>query len=99
MMTLTPDIRPCTVSCSEKPNSSHGRRALFHGWAEIEKPNIEYGKQVGKWQTVNAVVEFEDGTVDVVAPDKLRFTDSASLFAQYGWEDENEEADVSGQAP
>ena len=72
------ELRPCMVQ---------GVRALFHGWAEIEIPNMEDGKQVGRSRTVNAVVELEDGSIRTVSPSKVCFADSAELFKGFTWED------------
>ena len=47
-MGYTDEPRPCVVN---------GSRALFHGWAEMEKPNIEDGKQVGCWKQPVALVD------------------------------------------
>ena len=78
MMAYTGDIRPCVVQ---------GVRALFHGWAEMEKPHFEDGKQTGRWRAVNAVVELEDGSVKMVMPDKVHFADSGKMFMGFNWEE------------
>ena len=77
------EIRPCVVN---------GARALFHGWAEMEKPNIEGGKQVGCWKQTVALIEYQNGSVEPVAPGgsraapgKVRFLDGADVFARYDW--------------
>ena len=78
MMAYTEEPRPCVVD---------GSRALFHGWAELEKPNIEDGKQVGRWKNVVAVIEYQNGSVEPVAMNKVRFMDGAAMFSQYSWGD------------
>ena len=72
------DPRPCVV------NHSH---ALFHGWAEVEKPNIEDGKQVGRWKNTLAVIEYQNGLVEMVTPGKMRFLDGVEVFSRYDWGD------------
>jgi len=72
-MAYTNEPRPCVVD---------GCRALFHGWAELEKPNIENGRQVGRWKNVVAVAEMEDGTIKMVTPEKIRFSDSDKMFTK-----------------
>lgn len=78
MMALTDDLRPCVVN---------GSRALFHGWAELEKPNIEDGKQVGRWKNTVAMIEYQNGAVEPVNPCKVRFLDGAEMFSKYDWSD------------
>lgn len=78
MMAYTDAPRPCVVNRS---------RALFHGWAEIEKPNIEDGKQVGRWKNTVALIEYQNGSVEPISPSKVRFLDGAKVFSQYDWGD------------
>ena len=68
--------RPCVVN---------GSRALFHGWAEVEKPNIENGKQVGEWKNTVAVIEYQNGDVQPVNIACVRFLDGAEIFSRYDW--------------
>ncbi len=75
-MGYTDEPRTCIVD---------GAQALFHGWAEVEKPNIEDGKQVGRWKNVIAVIEFRSGEVKAVRPNEVRFLDSDKQFAKYDW--------------
>lgn len=76
VMGYTEEPRPCIVD---------GAQALFHGWADIEKPNIEGGRQVGRWKTVSAVIEFRSGEVKIVKPTDVRFLDGYEVFSQYKW--------------
>jgi len=68
--------RPCIVD---------GAQALFHGWADVEKPYIEDGKQVGRWKNVAAVIEFRSGEVKAVRPNDVRFLDGEEIFSKYDW--------------
>jgi hypothetical protein len=81
MVVYNDELRPCVVN---------GSRALFHGWAEMEKPNIEDGKQVGRWKNVVAVIEFRSGEVKAVRPNEVRFLDSDKQFAKYDWREDDE---------
>lgn len=76
MIDYTDDLRPCVVNRS---------RALFHGWAEIEKPNIEDGKQVGRWKNIVALIEYQNGSVEPVSPSRVRFLDGAEVFSRHDW--------------
>lgn len=78
MMTGFDDLRPCIVN---------GSRAVFHGWAELEKPNIEDGEQVGRWKHTVALIEYQNGAVEMVTPGKMRFLDGAEVFGRFDWGD------------
>lgn len=75
-MELINEPRQCVVN---------GACALFHGWAEMEKPNIEGGRQVGRWKNTVAVIEYQNGSVELVAPGKIRFMDGYEMFSRYDW--------------
>ena len=86
------ELRPCMVTYADpnKPTTSY--RALFHGWAELEKPVIiNDGEDVASYKAVNAIVEFEDGRVKSVLPDAIRFLDTLEVFEAYDWQSEKEE--------
>ena len=81
-------FRPCTI---------FGRKALFHRWVErqyIVAPSPMVGGHTGGMvQTIAALVEFEDGTCDLVDPIEIKFVDNArieSMFRQYEKEYEND---------
>jgi len=63
-------VRPCLVK---------GKQALFHTWeqfANIIAPSLARGGQGGgqvAW--VNGIVEYEDGTIEQVAPTDIKFVD------------------------
>lgn len=78
MITGSDELRTCRVN---------GSRALFHCWADIEKPNIEGGEQVGCWKQPVALIEYQNGTVEMVSPSKVCFTDGAAVFSRYDWGD------------
>ena len=68
---LLSGLRPCIVN---------GKPALFHRWAdwsEIVEPAIMRGGHGGGVvRAALAIVEFEDGAVGRVLPEKVRFLDS-----------------------
>lgn len=73
------EYRPCMVG---------DRRALFHGWEEKAwtvpdglTPGSAPGGQV---KLSLAIVEYEDGTMDEVAPMQIRFTDGKARRLCFG---------------
>lgn len=63
-----------TVSKREyRPCFVEGKKALFHMWAE-------------KWHRVMAIVEYEDGTVETVLPENVRFV--SGKHKDYCWVEE-----------
>jgi hypothetical protein len=63
------EYRPCLVA---------GRKALFHRWAdraELRGPSA-LGTPGGQLCLLLGVVEYEDGQVSEVYPDKIRFLDN-----------------------
>ena len=75
--------RPCWVD---------GRRAIFHRWTDSARPvkarGMEESEETPRYQlhSVHALVEYEDGTMERVWPNAVRFADSDELFAGYDWE-------------
>lgn len=65
------------------------RRAFFHLFAveamPLEPSPLQGGRPGGQYSKVLAIVEYEDGTVDTVNPESVRFLDTAGLMAQYSW--------------
>lgn len=68
--TTTAEYRPCYAD---------GKKALFHRWteeAQILPPSImKGGHGGGQLKTTFAIVEYEDGTIAGIAPQKIRFID------------------------
>ena len=82
--------------CDPRPCLVNGRtRAVFHGWAEMERPlrkdELGFGSPAGNLKCVNALVEYLGGDVEAVSPKKIRFLDSKSLFSEFDWEDGDKE--------
>lgn len=77
------DLRPCKVTfvkmvglfCEEEEREEHN--AYFHTWHEEEYSGKSgYALQRGGQKTqLLAVVEFEDGSIHLVKPHEITFTD------------------------
>lgn len=83
-VTLVEDYepRPCWV---------YGRRkALFHRWANNAHAQLPRGQEPGEnaryyqYRATQAIVEYEDGTVDRVWPQDIQFADGGK-FLEYEW--------------
>jgi hypothetical protein len=83
-ITLVEDYepRPCWV---------YGRRkALFHRWANNAHAQLPRGQEPGEnaryyqYRATQAIVEYEDGTVDRVWPQDIQFADGGK-FLEYEW--------------
>lgn len=62
------DVRPCTVN---------GTRAIFHRWVDEARTINPSTFERGQFYRVYGLVEFEDGTVQKVDPEDIRFMDTA----------------------
>lgn len=75
------DLRPCYVN---------GRRALFHRWANSARPQLPKGQEPGEnaryfqFRSTHGLVEYEDGTCDLVWPYAIKFADGGH-FKDYAW--------------
>lgn len=77
--------RPCIVYSRPEP-----RRAFCHLFTTISSviapsPAIG-GHPGGQISTLVAVVEFEDGNVGTISPDRIRLLDTAAEMEKYNWE-------------
>lgn len=87
LITETNEYRPCYVN---------GRKALFHRWSNIAKPQLPKGQEPSEnaryfqFRGTYGVVEFEDGTVDTVWPRDIQFADGGH-FRDYAWRPAMEE--------
>lgn len=74
-------LRPCYVD---------GTKALFHCWGQhrrvVEPSPMIGGGPGGTVSYTLGIVEFGDGTVKQVFPEKIKFIDNA--FDEYYWEDQ-----------
>ena len=78
-------LRPCIVRGEES-----AKNALFHRWvdvAEVIPPSpIRGGHGGGQLWCVYGIVEFEDGSVQKVFPERIRFIDR--MHSEFAWEEE-----------
>lgn len=81
MIITNSEYRPCGVYLRGEV-----LRALFHQWA-TKQGVLPSGSP---YSTVQALVELEDGEVETVNPEDIKFIDSKHLFEQFAWGDEKE---------
>ena len=75
-------LRPCWVK---------GRKAIFHRWCNTANPALPRGMEPTdekaryfQYRSVQAIVEFMDGTVERVWPQEIEFADGG-LFDEMTW--------------
>lgn len=85
--------RPCWV---------YGKRkALFHRWANSARAQLPRGQEPGEnvryyqYRATQAIVEYEDGTVDRVWPQDIQFADGGK-FMDYEWLKPGQEDELYG---
>ena len=70
------------------------RRAFFHLFTTralpIEPSPLRGGHPGGQYSRPIAIVEYEDGTVDTVDAESVRFLDTYELMSQYSWGEKEE---------
>ena len=73
-----------------RPCYANGKKAIFHRWANIARPQLPRGAEPGEnaryyqYRSTQAIVEYEDGTVDRVWPQDIQFADGGK-FQEYAW--------------
>lgn len=82
------EYRPCYVTPAISYGTKHPKeqKALFHKWV-LEQQPIPAGLSIGshpggQLSQVLGLVELEDGSVQLVAPIKIRFIDTQSYMEQ-----------------
>ena len=79
-----------------------GRKAMFHGWeqvSEVVEPSpLRTGHQGGTIRHTNAIVEYEDGSIDSVVLRDMVFQDTAKVMSRVErdiarWEAKQNQAD------
>lgn len=88
--TIEMERRPCMVRVKDGSE----KKALWYMFGTHAYYNTvdavlvgQSGGQVG-WESTVAVVEYEDGKVDVTGAENIRFLDSEFLFKEYKWGEE-----------
>ena len=83
------ELRPCMINIGRESLwaadkeigiKSNERKALFHKWVEYEN-RISLADQ----KCIYGLVEYENGEVNLVEPQYIKFLDSAGLFDRYNW--------------
>lgn len=72
---ITREIRPCFAN---------EKKALFHMWAENCEVILRLNGKADSIKKVMGIVEFEDGSVNMVYPQHIKFLDGK--FHDYIWE-------------
>ena len=67
-------FRPCIVK---------DKRGVFHGWFQYDGVRLNNsGKMIdGNIKFLSGLVEFEDGSVERVEPENIKFSDSINIFS------------------
>lgn len=84
MILTNSEYRPCIVAVG---NHRRRLRALFHRWVTKQGTLPMTGSP---YTTTQALVEFENGSIETINPEDVRFKDSKQLFEQFAWGDEKE---------
>jgi hypothetical protein len=79
-------LRPCLVHV---PTQQGYVPALWHCWAheaEVIAPSLMRGGHAGgQLASVLALVEFQDGTVEKVRTERVKFLGTSEKFNEYDW--------------
>ena len=82
------ELRPCYVYIKKNKKE----KALFHGWSfesSVVEPSLMIGGHPGGTMACTmAIVELENGRVNVVAPASIQFLDNK--FDEYCWDEKGE---------
>ena len=79
-------LRPCVVTFGEGTAREERHSALFHFWGmkQHPQPALLVGETAGQVSFPIGVVEYGDGTVHEVRPQRIRFTDG--MRERFCWE-------------
>lgn len=90
------EYRPCYIMTPHRTSSPTRERALFHKWTYEQQPvsaGLARGSHPGgQLSETWGIVEKEDGSVCLVSPQCIVFTDTREMMSQIAWDDEKEEA-------
>lgn len=82
-MNTTPNagkkLRPCLV---------YGLRAMLHCFfvSAHVRDALLVGETPGQVSRILALVEYEDGKMDIVGPGAIKMLDSNEVFSEYDWD-------------
>lgn len=86
-----PDPIPALAAVdTRRPCWARGRKALFHSWASVAHPVPPRGVELTdkarffQFRRLDALVEFEDGTVSRVYESEIQFADGGA-FEKFTW--------------
>lgn len=86
------EYRPCTIIIPTGRSVPTRKRALFHKWTQEShpvKPGLAKGSHPGgQLSETLGIVETEDGSVRLVRPEYITFTDTQGMMDQFAWDDE-----------
>lgn len=66
---IKPKLRPCLIFNTNSNGERYSKKALFHRWVDYTPINIYDNDRV------RAMVELMDGTIEMVPPSLIKFTD------------------------
>lgn len=67
---IEPTLRPCLIFNTNVNGERYSKKALFHRWVDYTPVNIYDNDRA------RAMVELEDGTIQMVPPSLIKFLDS-----------------------
>lgn len=75
-MEIAHERRPCVIAGRD---NSPERKAFFHRWADqatpVDPSPFVGGNPGGQYWCVQGIVEYEDGSIDRVPPERITFLD------------------------
>lgn len=91
VLEIKTELRPCYIHIKKNKKE----KALFHGWSfesSVVEPSLMIGGHPGGTIACTmAIVELENGSVNVVTPASIQFLDNK--FEEYCWYEKDEEED------
>ena len=91
-ITIEKELRPCIVHIPEKRKNYQTKGDNLNVYDKVIEPDHDIKALFHCWHPVtgNAVIEYEDGTINEVYPTQIRFVDNAmSEYAFPKMEDKN----------
>ena len=67
---IEPRLRPCLVFATDINGKRYSKKALFHRWVEHTSAFDPFDQD-----KIRAMVELEDGTIQMVTPKMIKFLD------------------------